>query len=238
MRHALRLAGLILALLALPLTAARAQDVAVSKGELPLEDLYRAIACGADAGGPCTTEIAKWPRQMRHPLRIYIHKPQAGFPEDKVKAVIASVRLAVTEINISGSDIRLEVVDDPAAPLHVHMLDVGWDDRIARSGDPLLDGARMRTTASAIRRKPGSGDIEKASIAVGDTIGFDIIRAAVLKSLMKALGLPYAIDNPYYTGKSVFAKFGHGVYEIRRQDMLALRLQYPTGCEKASDCLE
>jgi len=238
MRYALKLAGLILVLLALQLTAAGARDVAVSNGELSPEDLHNAAACGADPGGPCKTEIARWPKPLRQKLRIHIREPEAGFPDDLVKPVIASLRLAITEINISGSDIQLELVKDTDAPLQVHMIEAAWGDRIAGSGDPALDGAKMRATATGLRLAPGSNDIERASIAVSGNIAPGIVRAAVLKALLQALGFRYAVDNAFYTGKSVFAALGHDVVEIRREDMLALRLQYPTGCEKASDCLK
>lgn len=238
MRHVTRLAVLILALFALQPTAANARDAAVSKGELSVEDLYRATACGADPGGPCKTEIATWPKQERHKLRIHIREPEAGFPDDLVKPVIASVRLAITEINISGADIQLEVVSDPDAPLQVHMINASWGDRVADSGDPVLDGAKMRATAIGLGLAPAGNDIEKASIAVSGNIAPDIVRTAVLKALLQALGFRYAVDNSFYTGKSVFAALGHDVQEIRRQDMLALRLHYPTACAKASDCLK
>jgi hypothetical protein len=234
---AMREIGLILAFLALLPTGARAGDAVASKGELSVEDLYRAISCGAETGGECRSEIARWPKRLRGNLKVFIEDPQAGFPADKVKAVIASMRLAITEVNISGADIQIELVDTAAAPLRVHMLDAGWGDRIANSGDAVIDGAKMRATASAIELEPGSGDIARASIAVSGNIAPDIIRAAVLKALMKALGLRFAIDNPHYTGKSVFAELGHDVNTVRRQDMLALRMHYPTGCAKASDCL-
>jgi|GEM_PF-6900331 len=238
MRHAYKLAALILAFLALQLSPASARDLAVSKGELSVEDLYKATACGADPGGPCRTEIARWPKPLRHKLRVHIRPPDAGFPEDLVKPVIASVRLAITEINVSGSDIQLELVNDPGAPLQIHMIDAAWGDRVADSGDPVLDSAKMRATATGLRLAPAGDAIEKASIAVSGNIAPDIVRAAVLKALLRALGFRYALDNPFYTGKSVFAELGHDVFKIRRQDMLALRLQYPTGCEKASDCLK
>lgn len=237
MRYALKLAGLILAFLTLHLTAASARDVATSKGELSVEDLYKAAACGAEPGGPCKTEIVRWPKSLRHKLRLHIREPEAGFPDDLVKPVIASVRLAITEINVSGSDIQLEVVNDADAPLQVHMIDAAWGDRIVDSGDPVLDGAKMRATATSLRLAPGGNDIEKASIAVSGNIAPDIVRAAVLKALLQALGFRYAVDNPFYVGKSVFTELGHDIFNIRRQDMLALRLQYPTGCKKASDCL-
>lgn len=238
MRFLARSAGLILALLPLGVAAAQAADVAVSKGELELPDLYRAIACGADVGGACRTAIVKWPKPLRRKLQVHIREPQTGFPPDLVRAVVASVRLAVTEINISGADIQLEVVGKPTAPLQVHMVEAGWDDPVAGTGDPVIDGTKMRTTASAIRLDPATGEIEKASMAVSGNIAPDIIRAAVLKELLRALGLRTALGNRFYTGKSVFAELGHDVQKIRRQDMLALRLHYPTGCARASDCLE
>jgi len=238
MRHPFKLAGLILAFLSLHLTAASARDVAASKGELSVEDLYKAAACGADPGGSCKTEITRWPKTLRHKLRIHIREPGAGFPDDLVKPVIASVKLAITEINVSGADIQLEVVNSADAPLQVHMIDAAWGDRIADSGDPVLDGARMRATATGLRLAPGGNDIERASIAVSGNIAPDIVRAAILKALLRALGFRYAVDNTFYTGKSVFTELGHDIDKIRRQDMLALRLQYPTGCKKASDCLK
>ena len=232
------LTGLISAAFFLGVVGASADDHRGAESKLSDQDFYRAVACGADPGGPCTTPIVKWPKDQRHTLQIFIHEPPASFVKDKAKAVIAAVRLAATEVNISGADIQLEVVNTPTAPLHVYMLDAGWGDRITDSGDPILDGAKMRATASAIQVEAGTDTIERASIAVSDTVAFDIIRAAVLKAILKALGFQVAIDDPHYTGNSVFAALGHDVYAIRRQDMLALRMHYPTGCEKASECLD
>lgn len=235
----IRLAALILALLLSGSAVAAAEDdFTVSEGELSNRDFYRAIACGATVGGWCRTPIVKWPSDKRHPLRIFVEEPQAGFVADNVKAVIASVRLAITEVNGSGADIRLEFSEDRSAPVHVYMVGARVGETMTGTGSDRLDGTVIQAGIGSMRWNGATREIVEASIGIAANIPKQIIRSVVLEEMLQVLGLPWDIRNPFYNGKSVFAEESNNIFNIRRHDTFALRLHYPTGCEKASDCLQ
>lgn len=238
MKTATVLAGLISAAFIFGSPAALAADYTVSEGKLSDRDFYRAIACGADVGGWCRIPILKWPSEQRHNLEVFVEDPQDGFPREKVKMVIASVRLAITEVNISGADIQLEFTDRKSAPIHIHMVNAHAGETIAGTGDDILDGASIDGGVTVLRWEHYTNKIVAARIGIASSIPKTIIRSVVLEEIVQSLGLPLDIKNPYYRLKSIFAEDGNNVYKLRRQDTLALRMQYPTGCDKASDCLQ
>lgn len=238
MKTATVLAGLISAALIFGSPAALAADYTVSEGKLSDRDFYRAIACGADVGGWCRIPILKWPAEQRHNLEVFVEDPQDGFPQEKVKMVIASVRLAINEVNVSGADIQLKFSERKSAPIHVHMVNARAGETIGGTGDDILDGARIEGGVTVLRWENYTNIIAAARIGIASTIPEAIIRSVVLEEIVQSLGLPMDIKNPYYRFKSIFAEDGNNVYKLRRQDTLALRLQYPTGCERASDCLQ
>jgi hypothetical protein len=235
----IRRAALIMAfILAYSPFATAEDDFTVSKGELSNRDFYRAIACGAEVGGWCRTPIVKWPSDKRHPLRIYVEDPQSGFPAEKVKAIVASVRLAITEINVSGADIRLEYSEDRSAPIHVYMVGARVGETMQDTGSERLDGSVIQAGIGSMRWNGVTHEIVEASVGIASDIPKQIIRSVVLEEIIQVLGLPWDIRNPAYTGKSIFSEDSNNIFKIRRQDTFALRLHYPTGCEKASDCLQ
>lgn len=240
MKTATCFAGLICAVFFLGLTGALANDYTVSEGKLSDRDFYRAIACGASVDGWCKTAIVKWPQEQRRNLKIFVEKPQDGFPPEKIKMVIASVRLAITEINISGADIQLEFTEKRSAQIHVHMVNARVGETITGTGNRILDGRKIQGGLGVVRwkRNGSTGAIVEAYVGISSNIPKTIIRSVVLEEVVQVLGLWLDIRNPYYTGRSIFAEDANNVYKIRQQDMLALRLHYPTGCEKASECLD
>ena len=234
-RHAALMLGFVLAGSSM---ASATDDFTVSTGELSNRDFYRAVACGAAVGGWCKTPIVKWPSDERHPLRIFVEEPQSGFPAENVKAVIASVRLAITEVNVSGADIRLEYSEDRAAPIHIHMVSARVGETMTGTGSDRLDGTVIQAGIGAMRWNGRTREIVEASVGVASDIPPQIIRSVMLEEILQVLGLPWDIRNPAYAGKSVFSEDSNNIFRIRRQDTFALRLHYPTGCEKASDCLQ
>ena len=235
----IRLVALVLGLILAGSFAASAEDdFTISEGKLSDRDFYRAIACGAEAGGWCKTPIVKWPTERRNPLRVFVEEPQSGFPAEKVKAVVASVRLAITEINVSGAGIRLEYSDNSSAPLHIHMVGARVGETMAGTGSDRLDGKVIQAGIGSMRWNATTREIVEASVGIASDIPQQVIRSVVLEEILQVLGLPWDIRNPAYTGKSIFAEDANNIFKIRRQDTFALRLHYPTGCEKASDCLK
>ena len=235
----IRRAALIMALIfACSPVAAAEDDFTVSKGELSNRDFYRAIACGAEVNGWCRTPIVRWPSDKRHPLRIYVEGPQAGFPPENVKAVVASVRLAITEINVSGADIRLEFSKDRAAPIHVYMVGARMGEPMQGTGRERLDGTVIQAGIGTMRWNGVTREIVEASVGIASDIPKPVIRSVVLEEIIQILGLPWDIRNPAYAGKSIFSEDSNNIFKLRRQDTFALPLHYPTVCEKASDCLQ
>jgi hypothetical protein len=211
--------ALLLAVWAVP---AAAQEFVEVPGRLDDEAFYRAVACGASPGGPCTKPFIRWPRTRRDGVTVAL----ASFPADlapRRRAVFeTALTEAMSEVNRLGANIRL-APRRAGADIDVHVVRTPPGHVMRDTGVPALDGHVLALGRVALRAR--AGEIRDGLIAVSAFAGREELTSVLLEEITQALGLMTDIRGPAYRG-SLFAEDGNTATRLEGQDAMAVRRHY------------
>lgn len=219
-------AALVCALLALPLTAAAAEDFVVSDGPLSDDDFYRLVACAAPPGAPCSKDFIRWPTESA--IRVQLTRIDRAFLGGRQKRARAALARAVQYINRAGSGITLrEVPEDAETDIRIYLIDTDGTAPITGTGIAGVDGSIVTGARVTVWSRSDTHLIRRAQIVFGTRLHIRHYESAMIEELTQALGLLTDIRNPAYLGKSVFSQDDNDSKDLGPQDVMALRRHYP-----------
>lgn len=219
-----RIALIVAALLAG--TPALATEFIATQGVLSDADFYRAVACAAEPGAPCSKQFARWPAARALNLSVAIAGVHPDFPSYKRASVDSALREAVSEINTVGAAVRMRVLPAGSdADIPIYLTGAARGEAIADTGFNGLDGAVIQ--AGLVTLWWNKGEIRSSGIALSRELRRRSIRSVLLEELVQSLGLATDLRNPAYASRSIFDEDSNAVTRLTGQDAQALRLHYP-----------
>jgi hypothetical protein len=190
-------------------------------------DFYRAVACGAAPGKPCTIDLVHWPRQTARDLGIRVVATQSGFARDHGDAGINALDSAIAEINRTGAGLKLRrASSSSAAPIEVWFSDLDQGDAIALPGMSFPQGDRMEGARVYIWWNDFK-DIDRAVIILSRDLLPEEMGSVMLEELTQSLGFLTDLEGRAYAETSIFSETSNAVTRLQGQDRMAIRRHYP-----------
>lgn len=217
-----------LAALILASGPAWAWDSVPSNGPLSDDDFYRMVSCAAPPGQDCAVASVRWAAPRAADLTVAVAQVDPGYPTDRARALTKALYAAVTQINASGTALRLRTAP-PGEPadITVHLLTIRSGGVIRGTGLDPLDGARIEAALVQLWWNDNL-DLTRCAIVFPQDIAMHDLQSVALEELTQALGLRTDIDNPWYEPLSVFSENSNAVTRLGRQDIMALQRHYPS----------
>jgi hypothetical protein len=208
-------------------TAAAAESRVTFDRPVDDETFYRAVACGAPAGGDCAGPFVRWSPRDAADVVIAVGRTEPGFAAVHGRAGERALDRAIAEINGAGAALRLRRDDGARRPdIVVVFSDIAEGEEILA---PDLRIPRGETMGAAYvylwwndRRF-----LTRGAILVSRSIWPEEMGPVVLEELTQAMGLLTDIEGQAYADSSVFSETSNAVRRLSRQDRAALRLHYP-----------
>ncbi len=206
---------------------AQAQEFIATDRRLSDEDFYRLVSCAAPPGGECQKDSVRWSRSDAKNLSLGIVQISDGYPTKLLEQIDAALDRAISEVNASGANLRLNRSKSRTIPdIGLHLLNIAEGDTIIGTGLDPLDGARIEAAKAQLWWRGNRTLIEGAIVFVND-VNPDEIASIMLEEVAQTMGLLTDVGGSYYENQSIFSETSNRLTRLGEQDVMTLRRHYP-----------